>query len=233
MARDCELLDRAERGEAGCRVYSWDGPWVSLGRYQAAERDLIDPGRTNWVLRPTGGKAVLHGHDVTVGLAVPLGGLGLPSRSLKLVYRAVVNPIVAAMRLCGVPARLAEDTIHSGRGARTADCFAFSSPNDVVDEETGLKVCGCALRLTDTAVLVQASLPNGTPLVAPELVIRNAALTYRAWDASGFAAALEGSVKGNLGNPAGGPGTGRPRCAPESRGPNDKPVSPVPQSGLS
>ena len=70
-----------------------------------------------------------------------------------------------------------------------------SSPNDVVDELTGLKVCGCALRLTERAVLVQASLPNGKPLVPPETVIRNAALTYREWDSRGFAPALERALR--------------------------------------
>lgn len=190
MSRDLDLLRSAETGEAGCRVYAWDGPWVSLGRFQSPERDLVDPANTSWVSRPTGGKAVLHGHDVTVGLAIPLALLGLEKGALKLAYRAVVDPLVAGLRACGVAARLAEDTSWCGQGKKTADCFAFSSPNDVVDEITGAKVCGCALRLTDAAVLVQASLPNGRPLVSPETVIRNAALTYRVWDSAPFADAL-------------------------------------------
>lgn len=190
MSRDLDLLTHAEAGEAGCRVYGWDGPWVSLGRFQSAERDLVDSANTHWVSRPTGGKAVLHGHDVTVGLAIPLCRLGVEKGALKLAYRAVVNPLVAGLRACGVAARLAEDTAWCGHGTKTADCFAFSSPNDVVDEATGLKVCGCALRLTEVAVLVQASLPNGRPLISPESVIRNAALSYREWDSEPFAEAL-------------------------------------------
>src|SRR5205085_6034945 len=94
MLRDRELLSRAEAGEAGCRVYGWLGPWVSLGRFQSPERDLVQPEATNWVVRPTGGKAVLHGHDLTVGLAVPLSALGLENRSLKAVYRAIVQPLI-------------------------------------------------------------------------------------------------------------------------------------------
>src|SRR5579862_8679410 len=77
MVKDTELLTGAEAGAAGCRVYGWDGPWVSLGRFQSPKRDLLSPENTHWVTRPTGGKAVLHGHDVTVGLAVPLDTLGL------------------------------------------------------------------------------------------------------------------------------------------------------------
>src|SRR5690242_12058496 len=99
MGRDIELLELAEKGQLGCRVYSWDGVWVSLGRFQRPEEALIDPESTKWVTRPTGGRAVLHGHDVTVGLAVPLSILGLQgTRSLKAVYRAVTEPLIGAMR---------------------------------------------------------------------------------------------------------------------------------------
>jgi lipoyl(octanoyl) transferase len=198
MARDIELLRQAEAGCPGCRVYGWTGPWVTLGRFQSPGRDLVAPDNTNWVIRPTGGKAVLHGHDITVGLAIPLDRLNLQKRSLSEVYRAVIQPIVAGMRACGVQATLAEETRWTSQGERTADCFAFSSPNDIVDALTGLKVCGCALRLTATAVLVQASLPNGKPLVDPERVIKNAALSFREWDARDFPDALKAALEATI-----------------------------------
>ncbi len=184
MARDCELLAAAERGQAGCRVYFWDGVWVSLGRFQVAERDLLDPG-VRWVQRPTGGKAVMHGHDITVGFALPLSLLGNPS--LKSAYRAMAVPLIWAMRESGLAAVLAEDTGHSGKGRRTGDCFAFSSPNDIVHEATGQKVCGCALRLTRSAVLLQASIPVGIPLLDPASVIRGGvSLANTEWDSGTF-----------------------------------------------
>lgn len=194
MARDRRLLEGAEAGAAGCRVYRWDGVWVSLGRFQHPERDLLWPDRTRWVVRPTGGKAVLHGHDVTVGIAVPLAllGMGDSRRALKPAYRWVASLLVAGLREAGVPAALAERTAHESRGVRTADCFAFTSANDIVREDTGAKVCGCALRLTDRAVLVQASLPNGPALVDPRSVLREAAVeSGDEWDADRFAEGLE------------------------------------------
>jgi lipoate-protein ligase A len=194
MALDLELLDHAEAGRPGCRVYEWDGHWVSLGRFQNPHRDLLDPDATPWVLRPTGGKAVMHGRDVTVGLAVPLSLLPEEAgtgRSIKAVYRQVVRPIVDAMRDCGVRAALAEGTRFAERGARTADCFSHISPNDIVDEATGLKICGCALRLTRRSVLVQASIPFAAPLKDPGVVIRNGrALAFTAWRHAEFAGAL-------------------------------------------
>ncbi len=194
MSRDQILLDRAERGEAGCRVYSWGAPWVTLGRYQSPERDLCSSADTSWVIRPTGGKAVLHGHDITVGLAVPLNRFsGL--RSIKSIYPAVVAPLVNALRACDVPAALAEETPHAGKGQRTADCFAHVSPNDVVDVRSGKKVCGCALRVTQTAVLVQASLPYRSPILDPASVMRNAeSAPVVPWDPTGFGDALEEAI---------------------------------------
>ena len=173
MARDAVLLERAERGGACARVYTWDGAWVSLGRFQRPERALRNPASINWVMRPTGGKAVLHGHDVTVAMAVPLSALGITksdSRKVSTVYRAVVRPLVEALAAAGLPATLAEETPFVRSAGQTADCFAHVSPNDIVDPATGQKVCGCALRVTPGAVLVQASVPVRRPLVRPDAV---------------------------------------------------------------
>lgn len=180
MQRDSELLVRAEAGVASARVYGWEGAWISLGKQQIAGRDLSNPNLVPWVMRPTGGKAVLHGHDITVGMAFPLAALpsGLPpellSRSVTAVYRLVIAPLVRALNRAGAQVALGEDTAFCNKGARTVDCFANLSPNDVVDTATGRKACGCALRLTSTAVLVQASIPNGPPLVDPRRVFPDA-----------------------------------------------------------
>lgn len=198
MAADCALLENAENGVGGCRVYSWTGAWISLGKQQVASRDLLDADLVSWVMRPTGGKAVLHGHDVTVGLALPLALLVREgetverlSRSVRTVYRRIASPLVSALNECGVKAALGEDTRFAGRGQRSADCFAHVSPNDIVDRQSGLKVCGCALRLTSSAVLVQASIPNGRPLVDPQrLFAVPQSVSPREWDSSGFAEAL-------------------------------------------
>lgn len=201
MALDSELLNQAESETPGWRVYGWKGPWVSLGCYQRTESALRNPDGTNWVMRPTGGKAVLHGHDVTVGLALPLRSLpGDPerlARSIRTVYPLAIAPIVAALRECGLPAILAENlALFRGKrelgAARVADCFAFTSPNDIVHESTGEKVCGCALKLTRNAVLVQASIPAGPPLVDPSDVFEYPAiLSSPAWNAEHFVEALD------------------------------------------
>lgn len=189
MALDVELLQRAERRIASARVYSWTGPWITLGKFQDPARDLLPTNRVPWIVRPTGGKAVLHGHDVTVALAVPLRQ---DARSIKPVYRALAAPLIAAMNACGLPAALGEHTRFAGKGAHVADCFAYVSPNDIVDRRTGQKLCGCALQVGKTGALVQASIPVEPPLIDPAAVIVGGkALVAPRWRSDGFAEQLQ------------------------------------------
>lgn len=166
MDRDCQLLDVLAEYKAAYRVYGWDGPCVSLGKFQKPEKALKPGCPAPYVMRPTGGKAVLHGHDITLGLAARLEAIGVhESRSVGPAYRKIVGPIVEAMKEGGARVELAENTRFVRTAGHTADCFAHIAPNDIVDPMTGQKICGCALKLTQDAVLVQASIPAAKPLV--------------------------------------------------------------------
>ncbi len=173
MAADLAILSQAEKGATCCRAYRWNSPWVSVGRHQDPNRDLVS-GVVPFVRRPTGGKAVLHGHDWTVGMAIPLARFGVGSRSLGPLYRRIVAPVVDALSRCGLRACLAEERGAVDRFAGTGDCFAIRAPLDIVDRWTGQKLGGCALRVTDSAVLAQISIPVGSALVPPESVILGA-----------------------------------------------------------
>lgn len=170
MSRDSELLAQAETdGMVHARVYGWTEPWVTLGRFQEPAKDLLPECQVPWVCRPTGGRGVLHGHDITIGLAGPIDE---DSRSVRTAYRRYAAFLIEALRSCGVEAGLGE-ALRGFRATGTrlhGDCFAHVAANDVIDLQTGRKVCGCALRLTAKAVLVQASIPIGPPLVDPMLV---------------------------------------------------------------
>jgi lipoate-protein ligase A len=158
-------------------------------------------------MRPTGGKAVLHGHDVTVGLALPLSLLSEMSgveeeklsRSLRSAYRLAIAPDVSALCECGQPAILGEEHSESKMKAgtgRVADCFAFTSANDIVHEKTGTKVCGCALKLTKKAVLLQASIPARQPLIDPYRVFaRPSTIPLLPWHHEQFPHAFEAAMQ--------------------------------------
>lgn len=163
MRRDQDLLDL---DAPAIRIYGWTEPWVTLGRYQS--RDGLKPGLSvPTTVRPTGGRAVLHGHDLTVGMAVCYRDLGTQPRKLRETYRAMARPLIAGLRAAGIPAGLGEELAKAGRTRGSADCFLAASDNDIVNLTTGAKVCGCALRMDRDRALIQASIPIETPWIDP------------------------------------------------------------------
>jgi lipoate-protein ligase A len=73
MAGDVALLDAFQRGEIPptLRVYQWASPALTYGVNQQLPPRLVDACNALGIpmlRRPTGGKAVLHGHDLTVAL---------------------------------------------------------------------------------------------------------------------------------------------------------------------
>jgi lipoate-protein ligase A len=73
MAGDVAMLEAFQRGEIPptLRVYQWASPALTYGVNQQLPPRLVDACNALGIpmlRRPTGGKAVLHGHDLTVGL---------------------------------------------------------------------------------------------------------------------------------------------------------------------
>lgn len=107
MAADLALLRRAaETGRAVLRLYGWERPTLSFGRNEAA-RDRWDlpalaSAGIDLVRRPTGGRALLHAHEVTWSVSLPLAD-DVPWRR---VYDAVNTRLLRALRRAGVQASL-------------------------------------------------------------------------------------------------------------------------------
>jgi lipoate-protein ligase A len=77
MARDSALQARAARtGETVFCIYSWTRPTLSFGRHQPAaglyDIEKIRCSNVDVVRRPTGGRAILHDHEVTYSVTAPV-----------------------------------------------------------------------------------------------------------------------------------------------------------------
>lgn len=183
MARDRMLVLALQNHPWAARIYDWDRPWATLGRFQTPEKDLQQNTRIPWIIRPTGGRGVLHGHDVTIGLAVRLSELErlsgvsqtLLSRSTTRVYRLITRPIIEALQAIGIPAVLGEELKKSSPESRSPDCFRVTSALDIAHGQLGYKLCGIALHLGQDAVLLQGSIPARLPDVHPEDVFAGSA----------------------------------------------------------
>src|SRR2546423_4454707 len=81
MARDSALQSRAARtGETVSGIYSWLRPTLSFGRHQPAtglyDIEKIRSANVDVVRRPTGGRGILHDHEVIYSVSAPLGDAG-------------------------------------------------------------------------------------------------------------------------------------------------------------
>ena len=155
MARDAGLMDRArDTGEAVLSVYSWERPTLSLGLNQTAagkyDLDEVRERGIDLVRRPTGGRALLHWHEVTYSVTAPV-----PDDSLGESYRRINRLLLDGLSRLGV--RAAE----SAAGAPTPSpgelpCFAAPTEGELVVD--GAKLVGSAQFREDGALLQHGSI---------------------------------------------------------------------------
>ena len=161
MAQDEALLAEiaASAGPPAVRVYTWDRSAVSMGRLQqeAPVRALYPD--LPLVRRPTGGRAVLHGADLTVSVAVRLEHLPADSRSVPASHSLIMGSVLRALRSCGLEACFGGCAIGSQSGI--INCFELPAACDLIDGRTGKKLVGSAQRRESAALLQQMSLPLG------------------------------------------------------------------------
>lgn len=152
MALDEALLERARASrETVLRVYAWSAPTLSLGRHQSA-RDVYDPARAaargvSVVRRLTGGRAVLHHHEVTYSVTAPTRD----DEPLRESYGRINRLLLDALGRLGVDASLA---VADGRmpAPGFAPCFELPAEGEII--HAGRKLVGSA-QLRDGAALLQ------------------------------------------------------------------------------
>jgi lipoate-protein ligase A len=157
MAVD-EALAESVRAGGGpvLRVYRWSPPCLSLGRNQPSggyDRDEIRRRGLDVVRRPTGGRAVLHGRELTYSVATREGALGGPRQS----YAALNRALVAGLARLGVPARLQPAGAERAPLPSLAPCFEQPVEGEVTAE--GRKLVGSAQRMDRGVMLQHGSLP--------------------------------------------------------------------------
>jgi lipoate-protein ligase A len=156
MAFDHALMERARRtGEQVLRVYSWSVPTLSLGRHQVA-RNRIDPDVARaagvaLVRRPTGGRALLHHHEVTYSITAALSR----DDSVRDWYTSINSVLLCALRALGVDAHAARSEDRTPVPA-TASCFARPDEGEIVVD--GRKLVGSALLRQQNALLQHGSI---------------------------------------------------------------------------
>ena len=156
MAADLAMLDAvAAGGPPVLRLYRWDPPALSLGRFQPeddVDRAACAARGVDVVRRPTGGRALLHGADLTYSAAFPQppGDAG----RVDALYEWLAGGLIAGLARLGVHAAVARND-----GPAGPVCFAGQQGADLRVGER--KLCGSAQVRRDGAVLQHGSILLG------------------------------------------------------------------------
>ncbi|MFJ7953415.1 biotin/lipoate A/B protein ligase family protein [Lysinibacillus sp. NPDC096418] len=151
MALDEALLDWHSEGliPPVIRFYEWEPATVSIGYFQRAEKDInIEAVRAQglgFVRRPTGGRAVLHEHELTYSIIVTESYPNMPE-TVTEAYRVLSEGILQGFQNLGMDAYFSvpatEEQLADLKKPKSAVCFDAPSWYELVVE--GKKVAGSA-----------------------------------------------------------------------------------------
>jgi len=161
MALDEALALSVRKGESlpVLRFYGWESPSVTIGCFQRVsdiDHEYCSSQGIPVVRRPTGGRAVLHGSELTYSLSARTD-IGPFSGGLRNSYLKISAAFQQAFQALGLRA---EPQLHSEKGAvlsRSSLCFGSGSLGEIM--VNNVKAVGSAQKRWRDSMLQQGSVP--------------------------------------------------------------------------
>lgn len=151
MALDEALLDWHSEGliPPVIRFYEWNPATLSIGYFQSVEKEIdMEAVRRlglGFVRRPTGGRGVLHEHELTYSVIVSEDYPDMPA-TVTEAYRVISEGLLKGFQSLGLEAYFSipntPDKLQALKNPKTAVCFDTPSWYELVVE--GKKVAGSA-----------------------------------------------------------------------------------------
>lgn len=165
MALDEALLEWHSEGKIPptIRFYGWNPATLSIGYFQKVEREInmdsVNDHGLGFVRRPTGGRGVLHEHELTYSVIVSENYPGMP-KTVTEAYRVISEGILKGFHHLGLEAYFAvprtNEEKESLKNPRSAVCFDAPSWYELVVE--GRKVAGSAQTRQKGVILQHGSI---------------------------------------------------------------------------
>ncbi|MCL6572476.1 MAG: lipoate--protein ligase family protein [Bacillus sp. (in: Bacteria)] len=165
MALDEALLDWHSEGKIPpvIRFFGWNPATLSIGYFQQVEKEIdmvaVKDHQLGFVRRPTGGRGVLHEHELTYSVIVSEEHPQMP-KSITEAYRVISEGILKGFHQLGLDANFAVPKTLEERDAlknpRSAVCFDAPSWYELVVE--GRKVAGSAQTRQKGVILQHGSI---------------------------------------------------------------------------
>lgn len=165
MEIDRRLLKIVGSGEnkSYWRVYSWEPSAISLGKNQTPAKvlalDSVERDGIDYVMRPTGGRAIFHKGDICISCAAPLASGQSGTAGSLQIYEDFAGLLIGFFDNLKIKVDLARGTrlapsLRSGIGK--LPCFLSATPYELVAD--GKKIAGIAMFVGRDRYLVQSSL---------------------------------------------------------------------------
>lgn len=146
------------------RVYRWQPFTISIGynqRFEEIELKKCQEHGINVVRRPTGGRAILHAHEVTYSVILPKESPWYIKSTLE-VYNQLSSALVLGLQELGVPVvleRMASNDRALKHYKNRYACFSTSAKYEIHFQ--GKKLVGSAQRRFEKALLQHGSIILG------------------------------------------------------------------------
>jgi len=163
MAADLFLLESCVKEHAVVvRMYEWVPASITVGYMQkvsealdftAMEKDMVA-----WVRRPTGGRAVLHEHDLTYSCIFPTAVTAMGINVME-TYAIISKCLMAGLTHAGIACTVMDSFDRMRETKREIKLPCFLAPNREEIMVQGRKLVGSAQKRTAAAVLQHGSIP--------------------------------------------------------------------------
>jgi lipoate-protein ligase A len=144
------------------RFFTWESETISLGCNQdpgkRIDLDLCRRDGIEVVRRPTGGRELLHGHDLCYSVVWPTAD-SLTAIEAGEIFGRINEILVSALQRLNIKASWRRCS--RGRGASSGPCFALIDRGEI--SVNGKKLLASAQRIFKSAVLQQGSMPLVEP----------------------------------------------------------------------
>jgi len=147
------------------RVYGWQPPAISLGFHQSfndIRTDLCQRDGIDVVMRPTGGRAVLHAEELTYAVIIPENSVHY-RQEISSLYEILSMGILKALEYLDIHVafeRSGSTPKDFARGELSALCYATSIQHEIGFQ--GRKLVGSAQRRFEGSALQHGSILIGT-----------------------------------------------------------------------
>lgn len=146
------------------RFFTWRSNTISIGcnqdRRKRIDLELCSQDGIDAVRRPTGGRELLHGHDLCYSVVWPTPD-ALTAIEAGDIFARINDILISALRRLNVQASWQRSS--GRRGGASGPCFALVDRGEVSID--GKKLMASAQRIFEKAVLQQGSMPLMAPVV--------------------------------------------------------------------